>query len=1153
MRKSKFLFLLLSIVLVVAFVAVGCTNEEKSEYTLELNKNTSAAFYDAASDAYVFTQGEIDWTVFSFFVYDGNGSMVDTVKVTDSMISPEDKAKVANTGTNTVTIVYQGAKLYITLKILPKTEVVYYTVTYNAGKGSFQGSGIETETDADGNTLYKVEYADGLIDILEQPVRAGYDFVGWYVSDNFTGAKVVAPYTVTRDTVFYAKWSDQRKYTVQYVSYLEDIYNGEVSRIDGIEHGNEITLISAPTRTEYDFKGYYILEDGAQFDESVTPFIPADAEDKTVSVTSDTVVRLYYETKIISLTYISQAWNESTEVYGVHAVYKSNVTVYEDKHIDGWCYVAEVPYGQELTSGIKPVPAFPQLENSTGKWIDTATGKEPVYGKATKDMVVLAVYEVKTYTISFYYDENFAEPVLDNNNRPIVRTAEYGNCVDTVPPTPEKTGYTGKWMSLNSEGYFVETDIAALVLYSDVKVYVKYTPNTYEVRFYYTSGSNGEEIVKVFLMDYGTVIEDVPEDLDEEIKADYDPKYYDIEWYSTRGHDHQVTFPWTVTGNTSFYASPVAYPYTVAFRVVDVVSGEELVFETKSVTPGGYILPPEIIFDESSPNAGYEITGWRTRDFDKFTVYDASKAYVKGDSVYYNGNFYYCLANARGIAPANGAYWQLSDEGTWKNYLYANIGDTGIQINDFHEYNADPLYDKAFYPILQAKEYSVTFMNMSVKGDASSGYENVFSVAYECIFKYGNQLVTNQLNEAQSIVFAAPPEYSAGEPSEFVFDGWYTDPEFVTAKADFTSGYYYFTSDTVFYARWIDKLRGTDGLVYAPQYAADGETVVAYTVVGFKPAVAEYSYIDVRIPENHNNLPVTAIADNAFADFGKTVFVTSVSLPANLASIGDNAFAALFALESFELSEGSAFVFENGVLYSSDRTVLYRCVPAYEHPATFVLPDSVAEIKGGAFAYCSAITNFTADASASALTAIGAYAFDGCENLLRVTLPDGLEAIGAYAFRGCYKLENVYGGDGLRNVGYAAFDDVSKALTLSADGRYLSVGKVLVSYLGNDETLVLSDEFTAIAAGAFADCSELVSITVGATSKLVYIGERAFDGAFGLNSIIFESISVKIKAAEDAFYGISLSATLSVNANLLDEYRKDIAYSFVFGESIFAI
>ena len=1076
MRKSKLIFLIISIALIAA-VIVGCTNENESEYTLELNPNTSAAYYDAAADAYVFTQGEIDWSAFSFFVYDANGSVVDNVKVTESMISADDKAKVAEAGTNTVTIIYQGARLYITLKIIPKVEVVYYTVTYNAGKGGFSGSGITTETDADGNTLYKVEYADGHIGVLEQPVRAGYDFVGWYVSDNFTGAKVVAPYTVTRDIVFYAKWSDQRKYSVRYDSYLETRYDGQVSKSDGIEHGNSVQLISAPEKTGYEFKGYYVLGADETFDAATTKFIPADAEDKSVEVTSDLVVRLYYEVKIIYLTYISSAWDENTVVYGVPVEYKSNVTIYNGNYLSGWCYVAEVPYNTSLTSGVKPVPEIDEVLGSEGVWIDTATGKEPVYSRATQDMIVLAVYEVNTYNMYFYYDENFTTPITDTNNRQIVRTAEYGKTIEAPPAIPEKEGHTGVWMTLAGSS-FVETDIASLIMYDDVNVCVRYTPIPYEIKFYYTAPGSGEDTVKTYVFPYGYTIESVPEELYNEIAGYYPEKYYSVEWYSNRSLDVSklVSFPQYVRGAVSFYAKPVELPYTVVFRVDN---GSDVISEEKEVMRGAFVIPPEIIFDESSENAGYEIIGWRTRNPDKFSVYDPSATYSAGNYVYYNGSFYICNATVQGVAPSvSGGSWRPDDEGIWDIYLFATIGTTGIQIDDFHEYNADPLYDRAFYPMLESKKYNVTFMNMtSVSGTAETGYVNEFTSVGSYVFSHGNQHIVNELDAVSAAISDNAPVYTDETvSSDFVFDGWYTDPEFATLKVDFSSGYYDFKEDTVFYARWIDRLRGTDGLIYTPVYGVDGTTVVSYTVTGFRPTAAEYSYIDVRIPENYNGAPVTAIADNAFADLSKTVFVTSVSLSDNVKSIGDNAFAAFFALETFELG-----------------------------------PDSVTEIKGGAFAYCASLVEFTAE-DTSTLTVIGAYAFDGCESLLGVTLPDTLNAIGEYAFRDCYKLKNIYGGNGLRVVGYAAFEDVIGALTVSADGRYISVGNVLVSYVGNDVALALADEFVAIAAGAFADSTELVSVTVALTSSLEYIGERAFEGAFGLNTFRFEGES-KVEAA----------------------------------------
>ena len=365
---------------------------------------------------------------------------------------------------------------------------------------------------------------------------------------------MVAPYTVTRDIVFYAKWSDQRKYSVRYDSYLETRYDGQVSKSDGIEHGNSVQLISAPEKTGYEFKGYYVLGADETFDAATTKFIPADAEDKSVEVTSDLVVRLYYEVKIITLTYISEAWDENTVVYGVPVEYKSNVTIYNGNYLSGWCYVAEVPYNTSLTSGVKPVPEIDEVPGSEGSWIDTATGKEPVYSRATKDMIILAVYEANTYTMYFYYDENFTTPITDTNNRQI----------EAPPAIPEKEGHTGVWMTLQGSS-LVETDIASLAMYDDVNVCVEYTPIPYEIKFYYTAPGSGEDTVKTYVFPYGYTIENVPDELYDEIAGYYPEKYYSVEWYSNRSLDVSklVSFPQYVRGAVSFYAKPVELPYTV--------------------------------------------------------------------------------------------------------------------------------------------------------------------------------------------------------------------------------------------------------------------------------------------------------------------------------------------------------------------------------------------------------------------------------------------------------------------------------------------------------------------------------------------------------------------------------------------------------------
>lgn len=56
----------------------------------------------------------------------------------------------------------------------------------------------------------------------EAPTKQDYSFIGWYENSDFSGEKVVFPYTPTKDTTLYAKW--------QYL-YLE---NGPVSTVEDL-------------------------------------------------------------------------------------------------------------------------------------------------------------------------------------------------------------------------------------------------------------------------------------------------------------------------------------------------------------------------------------------------------------------------------------------------------------------------------------------------------------------------------------------------------------------------------------------------------------------------------------------------------------------------------------------------------------------------------------------------------------------------------------------------------------------------------------------------------------------------------------------------------------------------------------------------------
>ncbi|MCR5742241.1 MAG: leucine-rich repeat protein [Lachnospiraceae bacterium] len=121
------------------------------------------------------------------------------------------------------------------------------------------------------------------------------------------------------------------------------------------------------------------------------------------------------------------------------------------------------------------------------------------------------------------------------------------------------------------------------------------------------------------------------------------------------------------------------------------------------------------------------------------------------------------------------------------------------------------------------------------------------------------------------------------------------------------------------------------------------------------------------IPDTILGIDVVRIGDNAFN--GCTA--SRLYIPASITDIALNAFEDMSELIVIEVDEKSDYFCEvDGVLYSKDMSTLILATKNIG--LSFVVPDSVTEIKP--------------------------YAFNNCSFLYDVTLPDSLTGIGNYAF-----------------------------------------------------------------------------------------------------------------------------------------------------------
>ncbi len=133
------------------------------------------------------------------------------------------------------------------------------------------------------------------------------------------------------------------------------------------------------------------------------------------------------------------------------------------------------------------------------------------------------------------------------------------------------------------------------------------------------------------------------------------------------------------------------------------------------------------------------------------------------------------------------------------------------------------------------------------------------------------------------------------------------------------------------------------------------------------------------------------------------------------------------------------------------------------------------------------------------VTVIPSTAFQYCDDLISVTIPNSVTRIGTEAFAQCEDLETVLLPDSVTDIGYEAFADCSSLTSLTIPDSVTSIGEAAFSGCSSLTSITIPDSVTSIGNRTFADCSSLTSITIPGSVR--DIGHKAFYGCDGLTSL----------------------------------------------------
>ena len=272
-----------------------------------------------------------------------------------------------------------------------------------------------------------------------------------------------------------------------------------------------------------------------------------------------------------------------------------------------------------------------------------------------------------------------------------------------------------------------------------------------------------------------------------------------------------------------------------------------------------------------------------------------------------------------------------------------------------------------------------------------------------------------------------------------------------------------------------------------------------------------YTSADNKIIKPHNADAFNAkIVSNTYQN-GQGVII----FDKEITSIGNKAFSRCQSMTSVTIPDSVTEIGHVAFAFCTSLT-------------NITIPNSVTEIGHEAFAFCTSLTNITIPNS---VTKIGMAVFTGCLNLTtfygkyassdnrclivngvlnsfapagltKYTIPNGITAIGYFAFAGCENLTSVTIPNSITSIERSAFWGCENLTSVTIPNSITKIGESTFYCCKNLTSVTIPNSVTEIEDSAFS-FSGLISVTI--PNSVTKIGKSAFMNCWRLTSVYCKS------------------------------------------------